>query len=490
MELEKSTMKLRRVIALLRISTSQQDVARQRSDLKKLAQTYGLEIIKTLELFGVSGTAVLRNEQVIEVLREIEQPGIDGLVASAIDRIARPAEGKDYAILDGFKRNKKTLWTKDEGELKLWIPAAWAEAMNCLTRAYLELTKIRQRCLDGKHEKKAEGRHVSGNQTLPDGVRFDSVTGLWSYTEPEYGRVAKAYQLLLQDTYNLSEIERLVGWGRGRCRTLRNVVWMGIRRYPATEDQEGFEVALPLPAMLTQHQWALAQTLIEKRHAKTPHVPKFLAASLLLCECGRLYYVHADKRAGQHDDYFCGSSHRGGKACGSRRLRRLVVDGAILEIVTKHLTNPKFLAEGFRRLQETPQADTRAEREQELAKLAARRQKWIEQYDQDHITKQEFEHKMDAVTKATREIEARLPVAPPVAVLDPGVAVKRLVTTLDRFGKLPFLEQRATLQRLLRPVQVVDGMISEVMLAGSYLGELAAHTTSAQPFSRWCMPYC
>jgi DNA invertase Pin-like site-specific DNA recombinase len=483
-------MKLRRVIALIRVSTNQQDVQRQRTDLKKLAQQYGLEIIKTLELYGVSGTATLKNEQVQQVLREIEQPGIDGLACSAIDRLARPAEGKDYAILDGFKRNKKTLWTKDEKELQLWIPAVWAEAMNSLTRAYLELCKIRQRCLDGKHEKKTEGRHVSGNQTLPDGLRFDSATGQWSYTEPEHGRVSKAYQLLFEDRFNLSEIERLVGWKRGRARTLKNPTWKGVRTYPATEEQEAFEVPLPLPAMLTADAWALAQTLIEKRHAKTPHVPKFLGASLLVCQCGRLYYAHADKRAGQHDDYFCGSSHRGGKRCGSARLRRIVVDAAILEIVEKHLTNPKLLVEGFRRLNDMPQIDTRAERERELARLAARRQKWIEQFDEDRITKHEFEQKMDAVTKAVREIEARMPVAPPVAVLDPGVAVKRLATTLDRFGKLPFLEQRATLQRVLRPIQVVDGMISEVTLAGSYLGELATHTTSTQPYSRWCMPYC
>jgi hypothetical protein len=293
---------------------------------------------------------------------------------------------------------------------------------------------------------------------------------------------------LFEDRYNLSEIERLVGWKRNRSRTLRNPTWKGIRAYPATEDQEAFEVELPLAKLLTKQQWALAQELLEKRQAKTPHVPRFLGASLLVCQCGRLYYAHADTRRGQHDDYFCGSSHRGGKRCGSARLRRLVVDAAIVEIVEKHLTDPKLLAEGFRRLKETPLADTRAERERELAKLAARRQKWIEQYDQDHITRVEFEQKMDAVTKAVREVEARMPVAPPAPVLDIRAVVPALVQTLARFHKLPFLEQRATLQRVLKPIRVMDGAIAEVTLAGSYVGELA-HTTSAQPYSAWLTPF-
>jgi hypothetical protein len=485
-------VKPRRVIGLIRISTSQQDVARQKSDLKRLANQYHLEYVRILELYGVSGTATLKNEQVQQVLREIEEAGIDGLAASAIDRLARPAEGKDYAILDGFKRNKKILYTKDEGELQLWIPAVWAEAMNCLTRGYLELCKIRNRCLDGKAEKRAEGRSVSGDHTVPDGLHFDRASGLWSYTEPEYTRVKQAYQLLFEDRHALAEIERRVGWKPNRARTLRNAVWKGLRSCPATADWPASEVPLPLAPglqpLLTADQWALAQALMDKRHQKTPRDVRFLGAGLLVCQCGRLYYTHGDMRRGQHDDYYCGSSHRGGTRCGSARLRRVVVDAAIVVIVENHLTDPAVLAEGFRRLAEVREPDTRAQREQELARLAARREKWIEQYDQDHITKQEFEQKMDAVTKAVREVEARLPVAPPpVAMPDHRVVVTRLAKTLDRFHKLPFLEQRATLRSVLKPIQVVDGAISEVTLAGSYLGELA-HTTARQPCSVWSMP--
>jgi hypothetical protein len=91
---------------------------------------------------------------------------------------------------------------------------------------------------------------------------------------------------------------------------------------------------------------------------------------------------------------------------------------------------------------------------------------------------------MDAVIKAIREVEATMPAAPP-PVVDSRAVVAGLVRVLARFGKLPFLEQRGLLRRVVRKIQVVDATIPEVTLAGAFLGELA-HTNSAQPSTRRC----
>jgi hypothetical protein len=81
--------------------------------------------------------------------------------------------------------------------------------------------------------------------------------------------------LVFQDCYNLSEIERLVGWPRGRIRTLTNPT-----AYPATADREAFEVKLPLEPLLTEEQWNRAQTLLAARTTWTKATanPRFLAA--------------------------------------------------------------------------------------------------------------------------------------------------------------------------------------------------------------------
>jgi DNA invertase Pin-like site-specific DNA recombinase len=152
----------KKALALLRVSSNHSDVARQRNDIEKLKKWFGFEVVRTLELTGVSGTVTLTNAQVQQLLREVEQPGIDGLAASAVDRVARPKKGAHYAIVDGMADARRTLWTVREGELKLWTDEGHDRTMAALQRAGSEWREIRRRTVDGKREKKQMGRIASG----------------------------------------------------------------------------------------------------------------------------------------------------------------------------------------------------------------------------------------------------------------------------------------------------------------------------------------
>jgi DNA invertase Pin-like site-specific DNA recombinase len=470
---------MKQALGLIRVSTDAQDVQRQRTDLKKLEKMYGIHIVRTLELVGVSGTTMLTNQQTRQLLREVAQPGIDGLAASSVDRVIRPKRGRDFGILDELQDEKKHLWTVRDGHMDLGTPEGWERAMAASLRAGSELQEILRRVRDGKAEKKAKGRAVNGDNALPDGLRFDKRTG-WSYEPVELAKITKAYQALFEDRYSLSEIERLVGWPRGRIRTLKNATWKGLRVYPPTADrEEPLEVPLPLQPVLTEEQWNRAQALLAKRKtwSKATADLRHLGAGLLACECHNRYYSHCDKRRGKHDSYHC-ASRQGGRGCGVARLRRLAVDAAIVRIVEEYLTDAKFLKAIFQRLEQTPQPDTCVEREKELAKLAARRKKWIEQYDAERITKQEFEEKMDAAQKAIRALEVSMPVAPP-PLPDYSAVTAGLVETLASFRTLPFLEQRTALKLVVRSFQVIDGTIPEITLSGAFLAS-AAGTNSAQ----------
>lgn len=163
------------------------------------------------------------------------------------------------------------------------------------------------------------------------------------------------------------------------------------------------------------------------------------------------------------------------------RLKREVVDAALLRIVDDYMTDPKFLAAVLARQKQAPSHDL-GKRERELAKLAARRKKWIESYDEDRITKKEFDERMDAVAKATREVEATIPTAPP-AVPDSRAVIAGLVRVLARLGSKPFAEQRAILKRVIHSVCVVDATIPNFTLSGSFLGEFS-RTNSAQCSAR------
>jgi len=65
----------KRIIALLRVSTDAQDVARQRADLERLKAKFGLSVNRVLELVGVSRTATLDNAQIQQLLADLERPG-------------------------------------------------------------------------------------------------------------------------------------------------------------------------------------------------------------------------------------------------------------------------------------------------------------------------------------------------------------------------------------------------------------------------------
>ena len=94
---------MKRALALLRVSTDGQDVARQRADIEKLKKLHSLDVVRSLELVGISGTTTLTNEEVQQVLREVQQPGIDGLALSSVGRLFRPRRGSHFGILDGLQ---------------------------------------------------------------------------------------------------------------------------------------------------------------------------------------------------------------------------------------------------------------------------------------------------------------------------------------------------------------------------------------------------
>lgn len=481
-------------LGLVRVSTNAQDVARQYDEIEEVKQQYDLNIVRVLRLHGISGTTMLDNAQVQAVLREILQPGIAGLACSAVDRLVRPKRPGDFGIGNAFHDARKTLWTKEEGEMRLWTDQGWSTFVEAAMVAGKEWRRIRSRTRSGKLKMSKLGRNVRGSAALPDGLRYRRITNAagktidceWSYDEVEVAKVRSAYEFLFQDRFSHAQIERMVGWGRARIRTLRNPVWRGAMAYPATEDHEAYEVAIPLKPVLTVEEWNRAQALLAKRRfwsRETRNQRHLAAEGMLTCMCSLKYYVHGDKRGGQHDGYLCASRHRGGKGCGSAYLWREIVDAAIIEIIEERLTDAKFLTPVFRRVEQAPVTDHRQEREKELAKLAARRKKWIEQYDADHINKAEFEQKMDAVQKAVYEVEARMPATLPTLTLDHRSVVAGLVETLASFATLPFLEQRETLKRVARPFQVINDAIPQVTLSGAFLAELA-HTNSAQPSSR------
>jgi Resolvase, N terminal domain len=95
------------VIALLRVSTDTQDLARQRADLKRVIASHDLQLIRTEEVGGVSGRHVQQDPQFQGIFRDLERADVAGVAISALDRLFRLDFYGEFGILDHFRLNKK-----------------------------------------------------------------------------------------------------------------------------------------------------------------------------------------------------------------------------------------------------------------------------------------------------------------------------------------------------------------------------------------------
>lgn len=153
------------LIGLLRVSTDDQDVRRQRTDIEKLQKKFPeIRILRIVELIGVSGTATLENEHVMKILDELKEEGVDGIAIPALDRLFRPAKRwAQWGILDFFCDTHKCIWSLREGFIDPTTPEGRDKCLAAGGRAGAEWQILKDRTNDGKMEKAKEGFLPHGN---------------------------------------------------------------------------------------------------------------------------------------------------------------------------------------------------------------------------------------------------------------------------------------------------------------------------------------
>src|SRR5580658_7455174 len=177
---------MKRVIQLLRVSTEAQaaddkaGLAAQRAINQRTAVTYDLEIVKTIEMRDVSGTAVLRAPEMQELLRLIESPDIHGVVAKEFSRLMRPENFADYALLQAFADTATVLFLP-EGAIDFRSKSGRLFGTLRAAIAGLERTEILERVWAAKEEKRRAGKHAQSYITLPYGVGYDAKAQRWFY---------------------------------------------------------------------------------------------------------------------------------------------------------------------------------------------------------------------------------------------------------------------------------------------------------------------
>ena len=474
-------MKKPRVLALVRVSGDRQDVARQRRDLQRLQDRYGLVIQRTLELHGVSGTKVLDNSEVQKLLDDLDDPSIDGLAVSAIDRLLRPKRYQTFAVFDRFVDLKKVIWSQAEGYADPATDEGYDTCIGAASRAGSEWRRLIQRVRDGKEECRLAKGNPDGPATLPRGLLHSKATG-WAYDEAETARIAEMFQLCLEG-WSYHRIAAKVGNGwtfQGVRSTLRNRLWRdGTRTYSANAIRFTPLVQKVIEPLIPPEIFDACQREMERRKeswGSSRRPRRFLLSGLLSCTCGKPWYMRcagAKEGTRKADYYYCSSRFPGhGPWCGARSFQRQalehVVTGEVSQALCSEAVLLPILTEAFR---EKPREGGRNV-EGEIRKLEAKRDRIVEMRADGAISREECAKRLSAVDGELYHLRraAALETAP--AGMDPRRIAAGFIRIFARFGKLAFADQRQLLEETIRTITIVDGAIPRLTLSGGFLGKL------------------
>jgi DNA invertase Pin-like site-specific DNA recombinase len=205
---------MKKVIELIRVSTEKQaatdraSIPAQRTVNRRTCQQYGLEIVRSIELADVSGASVLLAPEIQELMRLMQSPDIDGVVAREFSRLMRPENFADYALLQVFSDSRTVLYLP-EGPIDLNNKTGRLMGTIRAAMAGMERTENLERIWSAKEEKRRRGELAQNSIVLPFGVGYEAGKGF--YYEPKAERVREAFRQFLAGNQNYANLAAMVG---------------------------------------------------------------------------------------------------------------------------------------------------------------------------------------------------------------------------------------------------------------------------------------
>src|SRR6202163_1015764 len=173
---------MKNALELIRVSTEQQagddrsGIPAQREANRRTARTYGLNIVRTIEIVDVSGASVLSSPEMQELLRLMESSEIHGVVTKEFSRLMRPEKFTDYALLQQFTDTQTILYLPD-GPIDLASKSGRLLGTIRAAIAGMERREIIDRMQDAKESMRRAGKQPGGESSLPFGVGYTKEKG-------------------------------------------------------------------------------------------------------------------------------------------------------------------------------------------------------------------------------------------------------------------------------------------------------------------------
>jgi site-specific DNA recombinase len=329
--------------------------------------------------------------------------------------------------------------------------------------AEYERAQIAERCRRGKKHMAQQGG-VNVLSGAPYGYRYvrksDTSGAFYEVMDAEARVVRMVFEMYTQQRLSINAIARLLNerqiatrTGKGRWERstvwgmLRNPAYRGTACYGKTEqrprqritrplrqrkalpsrDVGGHErpraewIEVPVPALVNEETFALAQEQLEKnkRHSPRRTVEPTLLQGMLVCEqCGYGMYRTSTHTSKQKLNYYrCigsdGYRRLNGPLCTNRPVRQDYLDAFVWSEIMRLLEDPGLIqTEIDRRREAAKKADPLRKREEELRREQARVEKSSERlvtaYQEGLLTLPQLRQRMPALQKQTQAVESEL----------------------------------------------------------------------------------
>jgi site-specific DNA recombinase len=329
--------------------------------------------------------------------------------------------------------------------------------------AEYERAQIAERCRRGKKHMAQQGG-VNVLSGAPYGYRYvrksDTSAAFYEVIEAEAKVVRMVFEIYTQQGLSINAIARLLNERRIATRTgkgrwerstvwgmLRNPAYRGAACYGKTElrprqritrplrqrkglpsrDSAGHErprtewIEVPVPALVSEEIFALAQEQLEKNRHHSPRrtVEPTLLQGMLVCEqCGYAWYRTSTQTSKQKLNYYrClgsdGYRRLRGPVCTNRPIRQDYLDQFVWSEIIRLLEDPELVqAEIDRRRAAARNADPLRKRQEELRREQVRIEKNSERlvtaYQEELVTLSQLRQRMPALQKQAQALASEL----------------------------------------------------------------------------------
>lgn len=403
----------KKVIALIRTSTIQQEIDSQREEVLSLILADGYSMDE-IEVVGEKGASAIKMDEaylknINRVYDLIEQEPIKAVYAWAIDRI-----GRDVELLQSFRKklvNSGVDLVIRTPSLRLLNPDGTANGAVGLAfslfaeMAQQEMEQKKARFMRAKKRNSEAGKANGGAKNIPFGYSKDA-NGYFIINEKEASVVRLIFELHNSGKYSLNKLalelnER--GYShRGKKFTnyflrmfIKSTVVIGYS--DVYKPKTGWKVKRIYPQIISKEIWEKAQTVLLANQVGTYKGTKhyYLGAKLLKCgSCNSNFSTDGNQYRCKKNHHKVALQQQGLEWCDNNStIITAVFDGMLWSLTKeKHLNfllKEKDVTEGRNKKQIEVNLQKTAALRTEIAQLDANRAKWLERLFANQITDKE-----------------------------------------------------------------------------------------------------